>query len=93
MITNFRLGEPGEYSELTTDLLALAPYFASLPKGEMAIEKTVEYSMKQAHRTLTRDVLSTAIRHHLYDNVLYDTGNDKVHSERISLRERYPVKA
>ena len=50
------------------DLRDLAPLFACLPGRNDAIRKVVEYSNK---KEINNKVLSTAIRHHLYDNVLY----------------------
>jgi radical SAM superfamily enzyme YgiQ (UPF0313 family) len=53
------------------DIKELVPYFACLPKPAEAMKKTVEYAEKNGRARIDPDVLSTAIRHHLYDNVLY----------------------
>lgn len=47
----------------------LAPYFACLPYGELAVKRTLNYANNQGK--LTPKVLSDATRHHLYDNILY----------------------
>lgn len=54
-------------------LFNLAPYFACLPKHDLAIKKTVEYTEKYGDGEISPEIFSTAIRHHLYDNVLYAT--------------------
>ncbi len=54
------------------DLIDLAPFFACLPKPYLAIDKVAQYSSK---KEINDKVLSTAIRHHLYDNILYDWSN------------------
>lgn len=58
------------------DMLNLSSYFACLPKPDLAVEKTLQYAEKNKEDSITSLTLSTAIRHHLYDNVLYcnDTG-------------------
>ena len=55
------------------DFQNLAPYFASLPRSEKAIDRVVLYS--NGGLGLDSTSLSTAIRHHLYDKVLYSTEN------------------
>ena len=57
------------------DMLNLSSYFACLPKPELAVEKAIHYSDKNKEEVIASSTLSTAIRHHLYDNVLYS--NDK----------------
>jgi len=71
----------------------LAPYFASIPKPELAIERAISYAQKKENNyELTPNILSTAIRHHLYDEVLYAVNQPLVKSERIIVDERYPAK-
>jgi radical SAM superfamily enzyme YgiQ (UPF0313 family) len=53
------------------DLKSLASYFACLPKSKMAVDKTIDYSNKKNELSIDPGTLSTAVRHHLYDNVLY----------------------
>jgi len=67
----------------------LAPCFACLPSFEKAIEKTVEYA-RENQNILDPQVFSTAVRHHLYENVLYSTKNIPRSNEVIV--ERYPPK-
>ncbi|MFA5020184.1 MAG: cobalamin-dependent protein [Candidatus Pacearchaeota archaeon] len=55
------------------DLSTLKTYFSCIPKGELALKKVLDYSQDKTQ--LDTSVLSTAIRHHLYDNVLYDVHN------------------
>ena len=65
------------HTKVPTEILylkELVPYFAVLPKGILAMKRFIDYGrMKNG---LTPTVLSTATRHHLYDEVLYNTGND-----------------
>lgn len=60
------------------DLVNLASYFACLPKYDLAIEKAASYSIKNGEDQILPHTLSTAVRHHLYDNVLYknDAGGE-----------------
>ena len=55
----------------------LIPYFGVLPKSELAIQRYLEYGREKGFNSTT---LSTATRHHLYDNVLYYTGEDNSNS-------------
>ena len=73
------------------DLSELAPYFAILPKSELAVERVVRYSYEKGSENLDSKILSTAIRHHLYDNVLY-SHNIPLLGNRTLEKERYPVK-
>ena len=63
-------------SEITSDLEGqknirrLAGYFGCLPKWKLAAKKFIAYATKWGYTSKT---LSTATRHHLYDNVLYST--------------------
>lgn len=50
-------------------VVSLLPYFASLPKSDLALKRFVAYGKKEG--ALTSIVLSTATRHHLYDEILY----------------------
>jgi len=55
----------------------------------------MQYANKEDRGLLTPKTLSDAIRHHLYDNVLYATEyapGHKVKQERILVDERYPAK-
>ena len=51
------------------DLTDLAPYFACVPKGTIAVDKLAD-----CDEGIDPATLSTSIRHHLYDNVLYSDG-------------------
>ena len=51
----------------------LAPYFGSLPKGDLAAQRFLEYGRRKGYLP---NVLADATRHHLYDNVLYSTSKD-----------------
>ena len=70
-------------------LMELAPCFACLPYPKKAVMKAVEYA-NENFGNLDPKTFSTAVRHHLYENVLYATnGNSK--SENF-IEERYPSK-
>ncbi len=56
---------------LGSELNDLAPYFACLPYGELAVDRVVNYSSNKVDKEISPKVLSNAVRHHLYDNVLY----------------------
>ncbi len=64
---------------LVKDLEALVPYFACIPGGKLAVERAVKYAHAIRNggnsQGISQTALSTAIRHHLYDNVLYATDN------------------
>jgi len=66
----------------------LAPYFACLPFPALAIQRVIDYT---ENNHLNDKDLSNAIRHHLYDNVLYAT-TEPIKQERILYQERYPAK-
>ena len=68
---------------------SLLPMFASLPKGNLAMHRAARYAFDKG-RELTPTILSTAIRHHLYEEVLYNTG--EYSQERQIVNERYPSK-
>lgn len=53
----------------TSTVVSLLPYFACLPKAELALKRFVKYGKE--NDGLTNTVLSTATRHHLYDEILY----------------------
>ena len=67
----------------------LAPCFACIPSFEKAIEKTAEYA-RENKNVLDPRVFSTAVRHHLYENVLYSIKETPRSNETIV--ERYPPK-
>lgn len=69
----------------------LVPYFACLPCGEVIPERIVRYA-EQGDKRISPKILSTAVRHHLYDEVLYSTDNSRIESSRVNFRERYPSK-
>ena len=82
-----------------TDLDDLAPYFASIPKGELAVERVINYARRHMGsngsskvRGISAVTLSTAIRHHLYDEILYSTNGITRQAERSLIQERYPAK-
>ena len=52
-------------------ILPLAPYFGCIPKFELLIERYVSY-LNSASEDDDGYILSTATRHHLYDEVLYN---------------------
>ena len=54
----------------------LAPYFGCLPKGERAAERFLHYARSKGG--LTSKNLSTATRHHLYEEVLYETHDSSI---------------
>jgi radical SAM superfamily enzyme YgiQ (UPF0313 family) len=60
---------------LSKDIHSLASYFACIPKGNLAVERAIQYARMRGDSRLDRVELSTAIRHHLYDNVLYETSS------------------
>ena len=47
-------------------------YFACLPKSKTAIERFDNY-LKDSNELYSEKILSNAVRHHLYDEVLYST--------------------
>lgn len=53
------------------ELHSLVPYFACLPRGELVIERALNYAEQKGG--FTPKVLSTAVRHHFYENILYAT--------------------
>lgn len=55
--------------EQKATVISLLPYFACLPKAELALRRFVKYGKN--NDGLTSTVLSTATRHHLYDEILY----------------------
>ena len=64
---------------LVKDLESLVPYFACISHGKLAVERAVKYAHAIRNggnsQGISQTALSTAIRHHLYDNVLYPTDN------------------
>ncbi len=81
--------EAGKDPSINTngEIFALMPYFGTLPKSPLAVRRALSYSKREG---LTSKVLSTAIRHHLYEEVLYDVGG--VLRNRAVVHERYPSK-
>jgi pyruvate-formate lyase-activating enzyme len=81
-----------------TRLMELATYFAALPKGEIAIKRAIKYGQDEEAKggIANKDTFSRAIRHHLYDEVLYDVGSEfsgnGASQSRIQTEERYPPK-
>ncbi len=73
---------------LNGEIPSLMPYFGALPKSALAVSRAIRYS---AGKGLTPNVLSTAIRHHLYEEVLYHTGKSS-EEDRLIVNERYPAK-
>jgi radical SAM superfamily enzyme YgiQ (UPF0313 family) len=69
-------------------LMGLAPYFAVLPKSEIAVKRAVRYGHDAASKggLENTSVFSRAIRHHLYEEVLYDVGSN---FSRPQTEERY----
>ena len=61
---------------VANQLRELGPCFACLPKGDLAAERAMMYAKRNNGEGLTPHLLSTAIRHHLYDAVLYATDDD-----------------
>ena len=84
-------GERFQDTELKRSLNDLAPVIASLPKPEIAIDRAIKYAYEKDGR-LTPKLFSTAVRHHLYDNVLYSTEDSPIIQERQLIEERYPAK-
>jgi len=58
-------------SDLQTQLEQLVYYFAGLPNGASALNRTIDYSWKYGRGKLTPNILSDATRHSLYEDVLY----------------------
>ena len=74
------------------DINYLVPYFACLPKGELAMKRAIRYSVQEINSNgngntngIKSRTLSTAVRHHLYDKVLYET--DSRNSEYVHMPE------
>jgi len=49
----------------------LIPFFSALPLGGLALERFINYGRNNG--SLDTQVLGNAVRHHLYDKVLYET--------------------
>ncbi|OGT59305.1 MAG: hypothetical protein A3E01_07875 [Gammaproteobacteria bacterium RIFCSPHIGHO2_12_FULL_63_22] len=65
--------EPGG-SALVPVLLELVPLFACLPKSLAVVERFAAYAVKDGPTPMA---LSTAVRHHLYDSVLYAVEDER----------------
>jgi radical SAM superfamily enzyme YgiQ (UPF0313 family) len=63
--------------EAQARLRELAPFFGCLPKAGLAIERFIRYAQKDGY---IGRALSTATRHHLYDEVLYSVDNVTAHA-------------
>ena len=56
-------------------LTRLAGYFGSLPKGNLAAKRFLQYGSSKG---LNMKVLSTATRHHLYEEILYELPSQQI---------------
>ncbi|MDO8563637.1 MAG: cobalamin-dependent protein [Nanoarchaeota archaeon] len=66
---------------LMRDVAYLAPMFASLPKGELALQRTIAYAGNNREEdALKFHTLSTAVRHSFYEDILYFTGDSQIAS-------------
>jgi radical SAM superfamily enzyme YgiQ (UPF0313 family) len=83
---------------MLSEIRTLAPYFATLEKPEILIERIIRETQSGKYKgrgenknnnIITPYVLTTSVRRHLYDNVLYKTGDD-IRLEQT--KERYPPK-
>ena len=94
-------GQPGD-AEIRADIQKLAPYLAVLPKPDLAVQHVIMYGMDSDFIARARTkgktgegidpyTLSTGIRRHLYENVLFDIHRDDA-PRRVLLPERYAVK-
>src|SRR3989344_1872970 len=92
-------GSP-EDEKIRDDLKKLAPYLAVLPKPDRAVQHVIMYTkdadfVKRAKSKgrngdgIDPYTLTTAVRRHLYENVLYDINDSP---KRVLLPERYPAK-
>ena len=63
--------QPQKQSNLSREIKALIPCFASLPKGELAVTRAIGYAKEKGGGKLSPTLLADSIRHHLYDEVLY----------------------
>jgi len=92
-------GRPGD-AEIKADIKRLAPYLAILPKPDLAVQHVIMYAKDPEFRERARSkggeeegvssyTLSTAVRHHLYENVLYNVNDSP---KRVIMPERYPPK-
>lgn len=90
---------------LMNDVRYLAPMFACLPKGELALQRTLAYAKKGGEESSLRfPTVSTAVRHSFYEDVLYFTDDSPIASgmnrrqikydsgRDASHQERYPAK-
>ncbi len=93
-------GHEGD-AQIKSDIQRLAPYLAVLPKPDLAVHYVVTYAKDPEFRQRAKSkggtgmgvdpyTLSTAVRRHLYENVLYRVNNTP--SRVILPPERYPVK-
>ncbi len=61
------------HNGMRRDLKDLASYFAVLPEMDLAIDRVIKYTEKDKASRLIPQIFSDAIRHHLYDHILYTT--------------------
>ena len=64
----------GIREKLPEALRDLAPFFGCLPKGDAAMRRFIGYAQRDGYTPRT---LSTATRHHLYDEVLYHSAAER----------------
>lgn len=69
----------------------LAGYFGCLPKGLLAAKRFAKYAQERG--SYSPVVLSTATRHHLYDEVLYEVDDTASKEESDYLRSSMPETA
>ena len=74
--------------KLIEDIHKLAPYISVLPKAELMPERVIRYAREINNGELSPYILSTVVRHHLYENALYEIDS----GQRPAERERYPAK-
>ncbi|MEK6908444.1 MAG: cobalamin-dependent protein [Nanoarchaeota archaeon] len=79
--------------DLRKDVESLAPYFACIPHGTLAVDRAIKYATRSnGHgKGVDPKVLSTAVRHHLYDNDLYAHNGAGLGGERLE-NSRTPSK-
>ena len=86
--------------QIRADIRRLAPYLAILPKPDLAVQHVIMYAkdpefIQRAQSKgsngdgIDTYTLSTGVRRHLYENVLYDVNAGP---KRVLMPERYPAK-
>ena len=93
--SDFGLNGAPQDQQMKAELRALAPYLAALPQPEQTAARAISYARDRSSNgqfngeALSPRVISTAVRHQLYDGSLYRVeGNN----ERKEDKERYAVK-